>query len=58
MLNYSKRTRARGHGAVEMHSGASPGVPGAQQVAGTRAGAHLSVPALTHLPGLSGTSHP
>lgn len=55
--NYSKRTRAHGHGAAEMHSGESPGVPGTQQAAGTRAGVHPSVPALIHLPGLLGTDH-
>lgn len=57
MPNYSKRTRAPGHGAAEMHCGASPGVPGTQQEAGTRARLHLSVPVLIHLPGLLETYH-
>lgn len=57
VLNYSKRTRAHGRSAAEMHSGASVGIPGTQQEAGTRVGAHLSVPALTHLPGVLGTYH-
>lgn len=46
MPNYSKRTRAHGRGAAEMHCGASPGVPGTQQEGGTRACVHLSVQSL------------
>lgn len=57
MPNYSKRTREHGRGAAEMHSGASPSVPGTQQADRTRAGVHLFVPALTHLPGLLETYH-
>lgn len=60
MPYYSTRTRAHAHGAAEMHSEESPGVPvtlGLQQAAGTRAGVCLSVAALIHLPGLLGTYH-